>query len=86
MPIPATSVNVPVESAVSSKTNWTQFIGVGASLLTILSNGKLNLTPDQLLAAVAGFQAVQGIVSVVLKTYFTGSVTPAVAAKMVAAQ
>ena len=83
MPITVNNVdNVPVESATKSKINWTQFAGIGATLLTLATSGKLNLTPDQVIAIIAAIQTLQGVASVIFKTFFNTSVTPSSAAKI----
>ena len=46
------TVNVPVTSAWSSKVNWTQAVAAAAMILTLVSGGKIGITPEQQAAAV----------------------------------
>lgn len=75
----AAQVTVPVKPAVESTINWTQIAAFGASAAAWFG---LNVTPETLAAIILGVQAVQTLVTVVLKTFFTKSVTPASAAKL----
>lgn len=75
-------VTVPVKSAWTSKINWTQLVGLGASLLVLTTSGKINIPIDQQLAIVAAIQAAQSVVTWAMKTYFTTTVTPSSAAKI----
>lgn len=65
---------VPVKSAWASKINWTQFAGPLASVAVIFG---LNITGDQIVAVVVGFQALQSVLTWVLRTWFTKDVTAA---------
>ena len=74
--------NVLVQSGWLSKINWTQVIALVASVLVVVTGGKFNITPEMQLAIVALIQAVQTVLTVVFRTYFTTTVTPSSAAKM----
>ncbi len=67
------TVTVPVVSAWYSKINWTQALSVGVMLATMAGVVVPAGLQETLLAAIV---AVQAVVTVVLKTYFTSSVTP----------
>lgn len=68
---------VNVQPAVQSKINWVQIIGIGASILAVLTGGQINLTPEQIAGTVVAIQTVQGFVTFVMRTWFTTTVTPA---------
>ncbi len=72
-------VEVPVVSAWYSKINLTQVAGLIASLLALKG---LNVDPQTLVDLVIGIQAVTGTVTILWKTLFTTSVTPASASKV----
>ncbi len=67
---------VPVESSWLSKINWTQIVQGAAAVLVIASGGKLNLTPEQQLQIVGAIVVVGNLATIIMKTYFTTSVTP----------
>lgn len=67
------------KSAWLSKINWTQAIGVLASVLVIFG---INLDPATQAAAVAGIQAVAAVVTWIIRTFFTTKLTPSSAAKV----
>ncbi len=69
--IVGSSINVPVKSAVTSKINVTQVIGVAAMLASYFG---LPLTPEQLAGVVTTIGVAQSIVTWVLRTWFTKSV------------
>lgn len=73
---PPTSVVVKVSSAWWSKINWTSVIGVVCTLLAIATSNKFAISSEMQLTIVAAIQAVQALVTVILKTYFTTTVTP----------
>lgn len=75
-----TVAQVDVQSAWASKINWTQAIGIGASLLVFTTGGKVNIPIEVQGEIVLGIQAVQSLASWVLKTWFTKTITPAAAA------
>lgn len=70
-----TVAEVDVKSSWTSKINWTQVVGIGASALVLLTGGKVNIPVDVQAEIVVGIQAVQGIVTFVLKTWFTKTIT-----------
>ena len=68
---------VEVKSGWFSKVNWTQVATFGASMAAVAG---LNVSADTLLQIVLGIQAVQSIATIIIKTWFTKSVTaPSVA-------
>ena len=69
---------VPVKSPWTSKINWSQAAGLLATVVAIFG---LPLTSDQIIAAVAGIQAIVAVGTVIFKTFFTNSVTAASAGK-----
>lgn len=66
---------VPVTSPLKSKINWTQFAGVGVALLALI--GLKGISEEQLVAILIGVQAVQSVVTIIIRTYFTKGVTAA---------
>ncbi len=62
---------VPVKSAYTSKINITQLIGVAAMLASYFG---LPLTPDQLAGIVTAIGTAQGVVTWIMKTWFSKSV------------
>lgn len=76
---PPTIVPVPVVSAWWSKINWTQVMSVGVMLATMAGVIVPSDVQRDVLAAII---AVQAAVTIVLKTFFTTSVTPASAVKV----
>lgn len=75
-----TVAQVDVQSAWASKINWTQAVGIFASVVTVVSGSKYQIPPETQLAIVATIQGVQGVASWVIKTWFTKTITPASAA------
>lgn len=71
-----TTATVDVKSAWLSKVNWTQVVGIAASLLVIVSGGKFNLPLDQQAEIVVAIQALQGVVTWGLRTFAKPSITP----------
>ncbi len=67
---------VNVQSAWFSKINWTQVVQALATVLVIATGGKLDLTPDQQLQIVGGIVVVGNLATVIMKTYFTNTITP----------
>lgn len=68
---------VGVKSAWSSKINWTQAIGIGASALVFMTGGKVNIPLEVQGEIVLAIQGAQGVVTWVMKTWFTPTVTAA---------
>jgi hypothetical protein len=75
-----TVAQVDVKSAWTSKINWTQAVGIMATVLAVVSGNKYQIPVETQLAIVATIQGAQGIASWVLKTWFTKTITPASAA------
>ena len=75
-----TVAQVDVQSAWASKINWTQVVGIGASVITVISGNKYEISYETQLAIVALIQGLQGVASFVLKTWYTTTITPASAA------
>lgn len=69
---------VPVQSGLWSKINWTAAAGPMASFLAWVG---LDVTAEQLVAIFFGVQAIQSVLTVVWKTWFTKTVTPQSAAR-----
>lgn len=76
------TATVDVKSAWLSKINWTQAVGIGASVLVVATGGKVAIPLDQQLEIVAGIQALVGVVTWALKTFSHPTVTPSQAAKV----
>ena len=80
MPTPEPSAVVaPVKSGWFSKINWTQIGGLLASLAALIG---LNVDPQTLTTIVVGIQALIAVVTMVMRTFFTTSVTAASAVNM----
>jgi peptidoglycan hydrolase-like protein with peptidoglycan-binding domain len=77
-PAPGTSVVVPVKSAILSKVNWTQALQI---ILTIVGLF-LPISDDLKLQIIAVANGLGSIITIVIKTWFTSTVTPASAAKL----
>jgi len=73
------SVEVDVKSAWLSKINWVQVIGVAATMGTAFG---VDLPKEELLQIVVGIQAVIGVVTWVMRTWFTTKLTPSSAVKV----
>jgi len=71
-------VEVAVKSAWWSKVNWTQAIAILASVGVFLG---VNVSPEDQARIVVTIQGVSGLATIILRTWFTDSVTPAVAAR-----
>ena len=74
-------VQVAIESDFWSKINWTQVVGIVASLLTVASGGALDLTPATQVQIVLTIQAIAGIVTIWFRRNST-TITPTAAAKL----
>ena len=72
-------VEVAIKSAWWSKINWTQAIGMLASVGVIFG---LSLPPEEQAKIVATIQGVSGLATIILRVWFTNTVTPAVAEKI----
>ena len=75
----ADAVTVDVKSAWLSKINWTQAIGVIASVAAVFG---FDLSPAMQVQVVAGIQGIVAVVTWALKTFGTTTVTPSSAAKV----
>lgn len=64
---------VAVKSAFLSKINWTQVIGVAVALGAMFG---IDIDAKTQAEILAGIVAVQGVITVILRTWFTTSVTP----------
>lgn len=69
---------VTVKSGWASKINWVQAGGMFASVAAFFG---LDVPPDTLAAIIGGIQAAAALVTVMLKTFFTPTVTPQSAGK-----
>ena len=74
-PPPAFTV-VAVQGSWFSKINWTQAVAMAAMLLAFFTGNKLQIDPSQQTAIVVVVGLVGQIVTVILKTYFTSTITP----------
>lgn len=75
-----TVAQVDVQSAWASKINWTQAVAIVASALVFMTGGKVNIPVEIQVQIVTGITVVQGIVTWVMKTWFTKTITSASAA------
>lgn len=71
--MPQETVVVEVKSAWGSKIIWTQVVGVLAMVGTVFG---FDVPPEMQSEIVVGIGAIQGIITLVLKTWFTSTVTP----------
>lgn len=69
-----TRVVVETKSIWFSKIFWTQIIGIAAMALSVF--GGFEIAPQTQLEIVSGIVAAQGAVTMLLKTFFTSTVTP----------
>ena len=72
-------VEVAVKSAWWSKVNWAQAIAILASVGVFFG---LNLSPEDQAKIVVTIQAVSGLATIVLRTWFTTTITPAAAERV----
>ncbi len=70
------AATVPVQSAFFSKINWAQAVQALAAVLVIATGGKINLSPTDQAYIVGAIVVVGNLATVILKTYFTTTVTP----------
>jgi len=71
----ADSTLAPVKSAWASKINWLQLVGVICGAATAIAGGNmLGLSAEQTAKLVAGINLAQGVLTVVLRTFFSNSV------------
>ena len=69
-----TTAIVPVKPAWQSKINWTQVLSAGLTLITTNAFGFEAETQVKILAVV---QAAQSVATIILRTWFNGTVAPA---------
>ena len=69
-----TAAIVPVKSSWASKINWAQFIGLAASVLTVVG---IDITPEVQVQVLAVINGIIFVVTWVLRTWFTKDVTAA---------
>ena len=72
-----TEAFVEVKSAWWSKINWTQAVGIGASILAVITAGKFDVPAEQQVILVGVIQGIQALATWVFRTWFTPTVTPA---------
>lgn len=72
-------VEVAIKSAWWSRINWTQAVAMAASVGVFFGH---DFSPEQQAKIVVTIQAVAGLATIILRTWFTSSVTPAVAHKV----
>ena len=70
------TANVPVQSAWLSKINWTQAVGVTATVIALASANKYNLPAEQQAELVASIQGIQAVATWIFRTWFNGTVAP----------
>jgi len=75
-----TVAQVEVQSAWASKINWTQGVGLAASILAVVSGHKYEIPVETQLSLVAGIQGAQAVATWIIKTWFNKTITPTVAA------
>jgi hypothetical protein len=81
MPDIQPTANVPVKSAWLSKINWAQAIAATLTFITAIL-GALHLDATQTAEATAAVAVIGQVATVIIKTFFTASVTPSSAAKI----
>lgn len=74
--MPKEQVSVDVQPPEKSVTNWTAIAGLAASVAAYFG---LSVDPQTLVTIILGIQALQSIITVIRRTFFTKTVTPAVA-------
>lgn len=72
-------VEVAVKSAWWSKINWVQAVAMVATVATVFG---FDFPPEMQAKIVATITGVSGVATVILRTWFTTSVTPAAADKV----
>jgi hypothetical protein len=71
---PTAVVNV-TDNGWFSKINWTQAVQAAAAVLVIATGGKINISPADQLYLVGAIVVVGNLITVVMKVYFTSTVT-----------
>lgn len=67
------TVKVEIKSPWYSKINWTQVVGMVAAAGTAFNI--FELTPEQQASILATIVGLQGVLTIVLKTFFTNTIT-----------
>lgn len=62
-----------IKSAFASKINWTAFIGPLVSMLAVFG---FKVPADLIPALVLAIQAAQSLITIILRTWFTTTITP----------
>lgn len=75
------TTRVPIESGWKSKINWTQVVGFATNAITAYTGYKFSLTPDQIVKVLVALNAAQSGLTVLLRQFFTKSVTPSALGK-----
>lgn len=75
------TVTVPVKSAWASKVNWTQVAAAAATCATAVI-AAANLPAEQAASLTAAVAGIGQIATIIIKTFFTTTVTPASASKV----
>lgn len=70
------TATVDVRSAWASKINWTQAVGIGASILVVVTGGKVSLGLAEQLEIVTLIQSVVALITWALKTFSKPTATP----------
>ena len=71
------TARVPVRSALLSKINWTNVVGMGCTLAVVAGCSKCGLSGEDVAIIGAAIQGVQTAATVVFRTWFNNSVSPA---------
>ena len=69
-------VTVVVKDPWWSKINWTQAVGFACTMITLITSNRLQVSTEVQLAAVAAIQGITAFATIIMKTYFTPTVTP----------
>lgn len=75
------AASVPVKSAWASKVNWAQGVSALATCATALI-AAANLPAEQAAALTAAVAGVGQLATIIIKTFFTTTITPSSAAKL----
>jgi hypothetical protein len=71
------TVTVPVKSAWYSKINWTQAVGIVATVIAVVTSNRVQIDPATQVSIVATIQGIVAVATWVQRTWFTTAVTPA---------
>jgi hypothetical protein len=72
---------VGIESDWWSKINWTQVVGIVASILAVVTGGSMDLSAETQVKIVMTIQSIAGVVTIWLRRNST-TITPTAAAKL----